>query len=58
MEPARRRVVEQTREDINMSSYNRREFLGKVGVGMLASAGGWAVANKLDLLGIVYRCSR
>ncbi len=37
-----------------MSSFNRREFLGKVGVGMLASAGGWAVANKFDLLGIVY----
>jgi hypothetical protein len=37
-----------------MSSYNRREFLGKVGVGMLASAGGWAVADELDLLGIVH----
>ncbi len=37
-----------------MSNYNRREFLGKVGVGMLATAGGWAVANELDVLGIVY----
>ena len=37
-----------------MGSYNRREFLGNVGVGMLASAGCWAVVNELDLLGIVY----
>jgi len=36
-----------------MSHYNRREFLGKVGVGMLATAGGWAVTDELDLLGIV-----
>jgi len=37
-----------------MSSYDRREFLGKVGVGMLASAGAWTVASELDLLGMAY----
>jgi len=37
-----------------MGSYNRREFLGKVGVGMLASAGAWVVASEFDLLGIAY----
>ncbi len=37
-----------------MSNYDRREFLGKVGVGMLVSAGGWAVADELDLIKLVY----
>ncbi len=37
-----------------MSNYDRREFLGQVGVGMLASAGAWTVASEFDLLGMVY----
>ena len=37
-----------------MSNYDRREFLGKVGVGMLVSAGGWTVASEFDLLGMAY----
>ncbi len=37
-----------------MSSYDRREFLGKVGVGMLVSAGGWAVADELDLITLIH----
>ena len=37
-----------------MSNYDRREFLGKVGVGMLVSAGAWTVASEFDLVGLVY----
>ena len=36
-----------------MSRYNRREFLGRVGSGMLASAVGVVAANELDLLGFL-----
>lgn len=37
-----------------MATYDRRTFLGKVGTGMLVSAGGLAVVNEFDLLGFVY----
>ena len=37
-----------------MSNYSRREFLGKIGSGMLVSAGGLAVVSELDLLGLVH----
>ena len=37
-----------------MNSYSRREFLGKVGTGMLVSAGGLVIASEFDLLGILH----
>ena len=37
-----------------MSKPDRREFLGQLGVGMLATSVGWAVASELDLLGVAY----
>ncbi len=36
-----------------MSRYNRREFLGRMGSGMLASAVGVVAAGELDLLGLL-----
>lgn len=37
-----------------MTGYSRREFLGKVGSGMLVSAGGFVIASELDLLGLLH----